>query len=163
MISLDFNAAPIFARLEHARAVLKDMSPVYDDIAEYMIEATRGRFRTGTGPDGKRWREKSPTTLAAYLARGDGNRPDPLIGPSRRLSTEIARLVTRDGVEIGSSLEYSAVMQHGARKGAFATTSRGGPIPWGDIPARVWLGISDEDERNILDIVDEHLADAMDG
>jgi phage virion morphogenesis protein len=161
MIRIEFNASAVFDRLEQARTTLDDMTPIHQDIAEYMVKATRGRFRTSTAPDGTRWREKSPTTLAAYLRRGDGNRPKPLIGPSGRLGKEIASLVTRDAAEIGSALEYSGVMQDGAKKGAFGKTRTGRPVPWGDIPARVWLGISAEDERNILDIVDEHLDEAI--
>ncbi len=157
MFKIEFNASAVFAQLDRARAALTDMTPVYEDISEYMVKATRDRFVTSTAPDGTRWRKKSPTTLAAYLARGDGDRPDPLIGPSGRLGKEIAKLVTRNSAEIGSALEYSAVMQDGAAKGAFGSTKSGRPVPWGDIPARVWLGISAEDERNILDIVDEHL------
>lgn len=162
MIRIDFQADPIFRKLEAARAKLTEMTPVHRDIGEYMVEATRERFRTGTAPNGDAWRAKSPTTLAAYLARGDGARPDPLIGASRRLSTEIAQFVDKEKVEIGSALEYSGVMQHGAAQGAFGRDSRNHPIPWGTIPARVWLGISETDERNILDIVDEHLAELID-
>lgn len=161
MINIEFNAAAIFDQLDRARAVLDDMTPIHQDIARYMVKATRDRFRSSTAPDGTRWRKKSPTTLAAYLARGDGNRPRPLIGPSGRLGKEIASLATRDSAEIGSALEYSAVMQDGAKKGAFGIGRNGRPVPWGDIPARVWLGISDEDEKNILDIVDEHVGDAI--
>jgi phage gpG-like protein len=158
MIKFEFSAAPVFVQLDRARAKLDDMTPVYEDISEYMIKATRDRFGSSTAPDGTRWREKRPSTLAAYLARGDGNRPKPLIGPSGRLGKEIAKLVTRDSAEIGSVLEYSAVMQNGAKKGAFGKGSNGRPVPWGDIPARVWLGISTDDEKTILDIVDEHLS-----
>lgn len=161
MIKLEFNASAVFDRLDQARAALDDLTPINQDIAKYMVGATRDRFVSSTAPDGTRWRKKSPTTLAAYLARGDGNRPKPLIGPSGRLGKEIASLVTRDAAEIGSALEYSAVMQDGAKKGAFGKGRNGRPVPWGDIPARVWLGISAEDERNILDIVDEHLEEAV--
>lgn len=161
MISVQFNAEPIFRRLEAAARVLDDLTPVHQDIGEYMTEATKARFKRSEAPDGSRWRDKSPTTLARYLAQGDGNRPDPLIGPSGRLGREINYFANRGGVELGSALEYASVMQHGARKGAFGKDQAGRPIPWGDIPARVWLGISETDERNILDIVDEHLAEAV--
>jgi phage virion morphogenesis protein len=161
MIKYEFNASAIFNQLEKARGQLDDMTPIHADIAQYMVKATRDRFRTSTAPDGTRWQKKSPTTLAGYLARGDGNRPKPLIGPSGRLGKEIASLVSRDAAEIGSVLEYSAVMQDGAKKGAFGKGRNGRPVPWGDIPARVWLGISSEDEKNILDIVDEHLEEAV--
>lgn len=161
MIKIDFNAVPIFRRLEAAQAQLADLTPVHQDIAEYMVEATKARFRLGVDPDGKAWTPKKPATIARYKARGDGDRPDPLIGPSGRLGREIIGTANRGGAEIGSSLEYSGVMQNGAAQGAFGRSSRGGPIPWGRIPARVWLGISEVDERNILDIVDEHLAEIV--
>ena len=54
-------------------------------------------------------------------------------------------------------------MQFGARYGAFGTISRGGSIPWGNIPARPFLGISDTDRSNIAATVEEWLADALDG
>ena len=161
MFKIEFNAAPIFDYLAQASKVLDDMTPVYQDIGEYMVGSTKERFQQGVAPDGSAWAPKKPSTIARYLAAGDGNRPKPLIGPSQRLSNEITPLATRDSVEIGSSLEYSGVMQNGAAKGAFGTNSRGGPIPWGNIPARVWLGISDTDERNIIEIVDEHLGSAI--
>lgn len=154
MIRIEFNVAPLLARLEHARDTLSDMTPINQEIGEYMVKATRDRFRSSTAPDGTRWQPKKPATIARYKARGDGNRPKPLIGPSGRLGREITQIATRDQVEIGSTLEYSGVMQGGAKKGAFGTDRRGRPLPWGDIPARVWLGISDLDERRIIEIVD---------
>lgn len=138
-----------------------DATPVFQDIGEYMVEATKKRFTISTAPDGTKWQPKSPATIARYLAKKDGNRPKPLIGPSQRLGKEISKLATRDQVEIGSALIYSGVMQDGAAKGAFGNAANGSPIPWGRIPARVWLGLSDDDNRNILDIVDEHLAEAI--
>ena len=162
MIRLDFKYEGVAAALAEATRRLDDMTPIYEDIGDYMVEATKERFRKGVDPDGDAWAPKSPATLAAYLARGDGVRPKPLIGPTRRLSSEVARFVSRDSVEIGSALEYSAVMQRGARKGAFGRDSRNNPIPWGDIPARVWLGLSEADETRIIAIADEHLGDAFD-
>ncbi len=161
MIRIEFNAAPIFRRLAQAQAALSDMLPVHQDIGEYMVEATRARFRLGTAPDGSRWAPKKPATIARYEARGDGHRPHPLIGPSERLSREVVTSAGRNRSETGSALEYSGVMQNGAAAGAFGRSARGGPIPWGTIPARVWLGLSENDERSILSIVDEHLAEAV--
>ena len=62
-----------------------------------------------------------------------------------------------DWVEWGSNAIQSAVMQFGAGKGAFGTTSRGGPIPWGDIPARPFLGLSDEDRTAIVQTIEDWL------
>lgn len=161
MIKVEFKYEAVAQGLGEVARRIDDMTPLHESIGEYVIEVTKQRFKQGIAPDGTAWTPKSPVTLAAYKARGDGDRPDPLIGPSRRLSSEIARFATAESVEIGSSLEYSAVMQDGARKGAFGRTARNSPIPWGDIPARPWLGLSDEDEVHILDLADEHLEQAF--
>lgn len=161
MIRIEFNVRPVLNRLARAKAALDDLSPVFEDIAEYEGKATRDRFPAGVGPDGRRWRAKSPTTLAGYLRRGDGARPHPLIGPSGRLGREIRQVATRDYAEIGSNLIQAAVMQFGAKRGAFGTSKAGRPLPWGDIPARPFLGISADDERTILQIVDNHLGEAI--
>ena len=155
MIRIVFNTAALIERLGAVSRVLSDMTPVHRQIGEYIVEATRARFGTSTAPDGTKWQAKRPATIARYLARGDGNKTKPLIGPSGRLSKEIAMLASRDQVEVGSALEYSGVMQDGADKGAFGADKAGHPIPWGRIPARVWLSLSDADEKNILAIADE--------
>ncbi|MGB0955835.1 MAG: phage virion morphogenesis protein [Panacagrimonas sp.] len=55
--------------------------------------------------------------------------------------------------------KLTTIQQFGARKGAFGTTRRGAPIPWGDIPARPFLGISDEDRTEIELLLFEFLED----
>ena len=152
-----FNDKPIVGKLQAADKLLDDMTPVYRDMGEYLIEVHRERFRLGVDPDGNPWAPKSPVTIERYRRQGDGDRLNPLIGPSRRLSTEISMFANQAGVEVGSSLEYSGVMQEGAAKGEFGADSRGRPIPWGNIPARVWLGLSEANNLGIIDIVDEHL------
>jgi phage virion morphogenesis protein len=161
MYDVEFNVDAIAAQLRRAGERIGDLTPVHREIGEYMIEATKARFRSSEAPDGTKWRAKSPVTIERYKRAKDGNLPQPLIGPSRRLSTEILAFANRAGVEIGSALEYSAVQQFGAAKGAFGNDQAGRPIPWGAIPARPFLGVSSTDERNILDIVEEHLADAL--
>jgi len=162
MIRIDFKYQVVAEALSAVSHRLDDMTPLHEDIGEYVIESTKERFRRGVDPDGVAWKPKSPVTLALYQERGDGLRPDPLIGPTKRLSSEIARFADASGVETGSSLEYSAVMQGGAKKGAFGRDSRNHPLPWGDIPARVWLGLSEADEAVIIDIADEYLEQAFD-
>lgn len=152
-----FNGQPIVQALQAAQGQLRAMEPIYEDIGEYLVPATKDRFRTGIGPDGIAWAPKQPATIERYRQAGDGNLIRPLIGPSRRLGNEIHYAVSNIGVEVGSNLEYAGTMQAGAAKGAFGADRHGRPIPWGPIPARAWLGISDANEREIIDIVDEHL------
>lgn len=162
MFATEFKADAARAAIRSAAAQLEDMTPIFRDVTEYMIEATRKRSRTGTAPDGSRWAAKRPATLERYKALGYGNLSRVLIGPGKRLSREIVGQASPQGAVIGSALIYSRVMQEGAAKGAFGADRRGRPVPWGRIPARVWLGISAQDETQIIDIVDEHVGKPLD-
>lgn len=157
MIRVELDDAEVKAALERLDAGLGDLTPVMQDIGEYLMEATKRRFQAGTGPDGSAWAPTSQTTMDAQAARGDRPDPRPLIGPSKTLSTTINYQAGPDRVEVGSPAIYSAVHQFGAAKGAFGATARGASIPWGDIPARPFLGIAAEDRAAIVDIVEEWL------
>lgn len=163
-VSLDIVHDEITPALTRVAAALDDPAPLYQDLGEYLVKSTTDRFPTGRAPDGSVWAPKSPTTLAAYGARKT-NRLDtrPLFGPSGILSSTIFYQADASGVEWGSSRIYAGVMQMGAGKGAFGRTSRGAPIPWGNIPARPFVGISAEDETNILDIIAESMEGAAEG
>lgn len=147
--------------------------PVLEQIGELLVDSTKRRFGTSTGPDGQRWAPNTPTTLFRYLgvykgsfskrdgrltkagaARAGGKRP--LIGETGSLSSQIHYEVDGSGtLEVGSPMIYAAAQQFGAKKRSFQ-----GKAPWGDIPARPFLGISDHDRTNILDTISDYLGDA---
>jgi len=156
----DFDdAAALFERLA---AGLTDMTPVFQDLGELLMFSTEERCPEGAGPDGTPWAPKSQATIEALRSR-EGRKKNaaidfrPLFGPSGRLSSEIHYVATAKSVEIGSPLIYAAVQQFGAAKGAFGTMSNGASIPWGNIPARPFLGISEEDETGIRETLEGYL------
>lgn len=177
MITVEIDEASIVATLDRVARAVTDLQPVMQDIGEEMVVSTRERFTAGTSPDGIAWTPKSAATIAAYERRGDTVDARPLFGPSRRLSSEIAWQASPTGVEWGSNLIYAAVMQFGAEQGAFGaqmgrtrpSETRPGsqdyffPIPWGDIPARPFLGVSDEDRTSIISALEDWLKQAWDG
>ena len=55
-----------------------------------------------------------------------------------------------DTLVIGNTMEYAAMMQFGGSRADY-------PQLWGDIPARPFLGISDEDEKMILSVIGDYL------
>lgn len=162
MITLEINDAAILSVLDRVALAVTDLRPVMQDIGEEMVQSTRDRFLAGTAPDGSPWAPKSATTIAAYERRKDPIDLRPLFGPTRRLSSEIASYPTETSVEWGTNLIYSAVMQFGSAKGALGSTSRGSPIPWGPIPARPFLGVSDDDRNAILEALEDWLTQAWD-
>ena len=147
---------------------LGDMTEPNQEIGEVMIQSTKDRFPQGIAPDGTPWAPKSQATIQAQRrgeGRGRNARVDfrPLFGPSRSLSTQISYIAGPDSVEWGSNLIYAGVQQLGAGKGAFGTMSNGSPIPWGQIPARPFLGLSTQDNETIVATVEDWLGRVADG
>ena len=158
MITIEINIAAAEADLKRLEAALEDSTPVMHDLGELMTRSTKERFVAGTSPDGVKWAPKSQATLDSYGQR-KSNRVDtrPLFGPSGALNSTIFPEVGKGEVLIGSPMIYAAVQQFGAAKGAFGQTSRGASIPWGNIPARPFLGVSPEDEISIIETVEDYL------
>lgn len=175
MITIELKDAEVAEALRALAASLADMSPVMSDIGQYMVRSTNARFVAGVSPEGTPWAAKSPVTLANYARKGDPADPRPLFGPSGRLSSEINYQPSPRSVEIGTNMIYAAVQHFGAAQGAFgARMGRTKPsekrpksqdyffhIPWGTIPARPFLGVSDEDRTALLDLIEEWLESAV--
>lgn len=151
-------------------------APMLKLIGETLVDSTKQRFAASRAPDGSRWAPNTDTTMARYLGRFSGSRTKtgkvsaagarraagkkPLIGESRALGTTIDYRVEGDTLYVGSPMEYAGTQQFGAKRGQYGRTRRGGPIPWGDIPARPFLGVSDADRAEVLEILREHLGGA---
>lgn len=168
MITIEINDAAVTAALGKLESQLSDLSSVMEGIGEMLVRSTKQRFEALTSPQGMPWAANSPVTLAHKRDHR------PLHGLSGALSSQIFHEAGRDYVAVGSNRIYAATMQFGAAQGAFG--ARMGrtqktdkvkshdyffPIPWGDIPARPFLGLSDQDERDILDEIAEAMAVAM--
>ena len=135
-----------------------DLSPLMQMIGETLSVSTKTRIRTGgPAPDGSAYAPKSPVTLEQFLRIGEGYDTRPLNHLGHLGNLGIHHSSGRDWAMVGASPEYAAVMQFGAKQGAFGRTKRGGPVPWGDIPARPFLGLSMDDERFLLEAVEEFL------
>lgn len=127
-------------RLRGAVAILAaaPQGELLDVLGAVVVSQTQRRLSAEKrGPDGAPWPAWSP----AYAATR--NNSQSLLMGSGHLDESIQHLVRGDEVEIGSNLVYAAIHQFG---GADA----GKP----EIPARPYLGISDDDAAEILDVVD---------
>lgn len=167
MITASIDNRNVIEALESLRGNAMNMIPALRDIGEHLTETTKRRFDSGTAPDGSKWPANSAATILEYLGGYKGSHTKagklsakgisrmgskkPLIGETRSLMSTIDyRLRGNDVLEIGSPMIYSGMQQFGGSKSTF-------PNLWGDIPARPFLGVSDEDERSILDIVEGYL------
>ncbi len=125
-----------------------DLSPAMRAIGEHILNITRERFNDQQDPDGKPWAPLSEATLARKRKN-----TDKILTERGYLRGNLTYRADRNSVEVGSPNIYAGVHQFGAKKGAFGKTSRGGPIPWGDIPARPFLGIDTKDQPAVEDII----------
>jgi len=150
MIRVEFDDDAVTRALARARAGLDDMTGVMQDVAEDMLVSTQDRMQRGETPDGAAFAPRSPTTIARYAARG-WSYGAPL-NRSGEMRQQMATSAGADFAEIGSNAIQAAVMQFGAAKHSLGPRS-----PWGDIPARPYLGISERDRSNVADIVETWL------
>lgn len=153
-ITISFDNEQITTLLSQLEQAGRSLDPVMKNIGEILLNSSRQRFQTGTAPDGEQWTVNSPSTLT--YKKGDR----PLIGETKSLSTQIHYEATQKHVIVGSLMEYAGTQQFGATKGQYGKTKYGVSIPWGDIPARPFLGISTEDESDIIALLSDYLAQA---
>lgn len=170
-IRIDIDAGAITASINRLLQLTgpRGLEKVQVEIGDALVDSTRERFVTSTAPDGTRWAPNTQATYLAYLRKsgkvtlkiGQLNKrgtalaqsKKPLIGKSKVLSMDIYPAIEDGALVIGSPMVYAAMQHFGGSKAQF-------PKLWGDIPARPFLGLSDDDERDILDILGRHLADA---
>ena len=171
-ITIEFDSAPVRDALNRLLATLgpAGMAPAMKDIGEVLRESTKQRFGTSSAPDGTRWAPNAQATFESYLNReGKNFRQDGRLGAKGAaramnkkplvdtgiLADSIVWQLVEGGVEIGTNRfagEWdggAAVHQFGNRKGT--------------IPARPFLGVSAEDEVQVLEIVERHLLGALGG
>jgi phage gpG-like protein len=170
MYTVELNSAATEAALARLEGALADPFPLMSDIGELLTRSTKERFAEGVSPEGLKWAPKSQTTLERYGIR-KSNQIDirPLFGPARKLNESPYPEVSRDEVLVGSNLIYAAVQQFGAAKGSLGSYSGvdkngkpySGSAPWGNIPARPFLGVSAEDETGIAATVEDYLTGAL--
>lgn len=152
MIEIKVENETVIRAFNELAAAGDNLQPVLSYIGEQLIKSTKKRFASGVAPDGSPWAKNSPVTVKRK------GKNQPLIDAGT-LKKQIFKEVSKDGLSIGSTMEYAATQQFGAKKGQFRSDNV--KTPWGDIPARPFLGISTEDEINIMDAIDEHLTGAF--
>ncbi|MBB3231712.1 phage virion morphogenesis protein [Halomonas stenophila] len=151
-IQLDIEARSALEALGELLDRVEDPRPAFREIGEYLDLAHRDRWDAQRAPDGTPWAPLSDATKA----RKKKNR-DKILVQDGHLRDLLRYDVSLEELLFGTDRKYGAVQHFGAEQGAFGQTSRGTPIPWGDIPAREWLGLADDEEQPVLEILERHL------
>lgn len=134
-----------------------DMTELMDEVGRALVAGAIERIgTTNVSPEGAAWHPSQ-----RVIERGGKTLHD-----SGALMRSINAWAGRDHVLVGTAMPYAAVHQLGAATGSLGfwsgTDKRGREMavlsPWGDIPARPYLGISDDEEETILDLVHQRYA-----
>ena len=149
MAGARFDGTAAIEHLSGLVAALNDPSPLLAELGAYGLRSTRARFKTQTAPDGTAWAALQPWYQKEKLR--NKNLILTLNGYLRGQMTW--QLVGDRTVEIGSNLPYAAVHQFGATikpRAAKVLMFRGHVAKSVTIPARPYLGLSDEDRSEIV-------------
>lgn len=175
-IEIKVEDRAVLDALNRLLAASNDMTPAMEDISGILAEAADSAFMEQRDPaTGAPWKPLRPVTVQR---RGSST---PILQITGQLVSSIQTDHGPDFAVAGTNKVYARTHQFGAKMGEFgrysqigrvrkfglgtfqgsAGTQKGFPIPWGDIPARPFLGIGDDDKAAILDTINRHLADAV--
>jgi len=158
IIHINANDAEVVDSLRELVRRIERPRDAMEEIAQVLETATAAAFSQEQDPTtGEAWAPLRETTLLRNPKRRGGK----ILQASTQMANNITSDAGDDFAEIGSNKVYAPTHQFGAARGAFGKTKRGGPIPWGDIPARPFLGIGRDDEQDILDIATRFLRNAV--
>jgi phage virion morphogenesis protein len=149
---------------------ITDMTPVMRKIAGVMADSVEENFA----------REGRPTTWRkSHRATRDGGKT---LQDTGRLAASISQRYTNRTAIIGTNVAYARMMQFGALRGSegvqtvivhghqrimasgrIATVrehTRQQLMPWGDVPARPFMMIQDEDWQQMKDVLNQYIFSA---
>ena len=171
-VEIDDTAA--LRALNRALAATRDMTPLMRDIGEELLTTTRERFVGQKSPEGTPW-----APLSELTKKRKQRNPGKILTERGFLRGGLTYQAGPDAVLVGSPSIYAGTHQFGAKKGAFGSTHSAGyrdrgtddvvhyslikprPLPWADIPARPFLGLSADDSAEIVVLVNEYLAEQL--
>lgn len=145
-------------RLKAVAGKLAAPADLYGEIGDALVVSTQQRFEAGRTPDGAPW----PQSIRALLTGGRTLRD------SGRLANSLTREADGSGVAVGTNVIYAAVHQFGATIRAKRAKSLAFKIGGKTIfkrsvriPARPFLGLDRDDEKEIDQIASGYLAKGL--
>lgn len=144
--------------------MMRDTTPVMRAIGTGLVEGTHTRFGQGVDPDGNAWAPLNPVYAAGK--RGNGILRES--GMSGGLMGSITFAAGRDQVRVGTNKIYAAIHQFGGTIRPVSASHLVFPMGGGyatvesvTIPARPFLGVSQQDVRMMEELITDRLERAM--
>jgi phage virion morphogenesis protein len=171
-INVEFDDRQVREALKRLERAGGNLKPAFQDIGEYLLISHRERFDKEQAPDGTPWEPLADSTLRRKMLkgvrRGKGQKRKTLTtsqGTKAGAINALARgkIMVERG-DLRDLLRYQASgagLQLGTDRIYGATHQFGDPAR--NIPARPFLGLSDQDQVEIMAILERHLQAAMAG
>ncbi|MGF1688712.1 phage virion morphogenesis protein [Photobacterium japonica] len=148
-ITIDGQEA-IQKRINHLLQAGTNLQPAFQDIGEMLLISHSDRWERQVSPDGVPWAALSDD----YKKRKKKNQSLILV-LNQHLGRELNYLASPQAFEFGTNSEYGAIHHFGG-----SLLSQGIARPQNAaIPARPWLGVSQDDISEIYDILGDFLMD----
>jgi phage virion morphogenesis protein len=176
-LGLDYydNTQPIIDAIKRVMAADKRALPLMKQIGEYLVRSTHNRFAAQRSPEGIPWQKDTPAVWAKKQIKK-------ILTESSHLKDSIIPLATNTSVEWGTNKIYGRIHQEGGpmhhpereqvlhfkkgkdgntrfhranTKASFAMKATIGAHDT-EMPARPYLGISSDDQREILLRVEDY-------
>ena len=154
-IKVQLNDAAAQRSLARLVTAGTNLTPLMRVISAHLQDSAEQSFEKEQSPDGKPWAKLSPVTVDQRKKKGYV--PIKILTQRAHLARSILADWTSNEAIAGTNVIYAGTHQFGAKQGAFGTSRRGSPIPWGNIPARPFLGVSPAHNQMIVDDVIRHM------
>lgn len=123
---------------------LDDLAPALGNVGEHLMLTHRDHFDQQRSPDGDPWQPLSPE----YAKRKKKNK-DKILRLNDILRDTFAYNVGDESLEFGTNMEYAAIHQFGGESSMIPRLAA--------IPARPFLGLSSDDEQEVIEILSDFL------
>jgi phage virion morphogenesis protein len=148
-ITIEVDDRQVLRVLDQMLAQMEDITPALGDIGEALLNSTRRRFDDQRAPDGTPWAPLTETTRNLKPRN-----KDKILVLTNYLRGNLRYRTEPDGLELGTDRIYGAMHQFGG------VTAPNSMIPGKTIPARPFLGLSDDDRTEVLAILSKHFEKA---
>ena len=159
----------LMEKVKHGKDSLMDLTPFWDSVGMVMFKRTMRHFQQEQSPDGVKWKPLSAARIRQRNKRHKGGRMK-ILTDTGELRRSVAYKAFKSRVIFGSVLKYAAIHQFGGtvtvRKEGVYKNNYGPGKPKGgsysyrwnvNIPARPYLGVTEEDKNKVLSMMKEYL------
>ena len=140
------------------RLVGMNFRAIHKDVGEHLVDSTRERFKTETAPDGTRWPQ-------SIRAKNEGGQT---LTDSAIMKNSVTYSARPDRVEVGTNDKRAGTHQFGltirpknSKYLQFKIGKRWIRKKEVIIPKREFIGINEEDQEAIHDILKDHIEERL--